>query len=96
MILFGQFDEWPGNVAVILDKSPVEIAEAQKTLYLANCCGSGPVADSLELDGIHHHLSWADDCAEKLDFWDSELTFFCFEEQVVSCQSFHHSCGVLL
>ena len=86
--LLGQSSERDRDLRVIVDKSTIEIGEAEEGLDVSNIPRLGPREDRLDLLGVHADAVGADDIAEIFDAGRVELAFLGLAIEVVESKTF--------
>lgn len=79
----GQLVERGGDSTKVLDKSPVEVGEAEKSLELFAATRGWPFLHCLDLDRIGLELPLGDDKTQEADLRHMKLEFFWFDKQLV-------------
>ena len=78
-VLPEEIEEQTAFSRVTLDKTPVEVREAQEALYIMYILRSFPVKDSLDLSRVHLHTITADNESKKGCLGNDEVTLFTFD-----------------
>ena len=74
-VLFGEVDEWSGDVGVVGDKASVEIGKAKEGSDVLHFFGSRPTGDAVQFDRVHGKLSGFDNHSKVFHFVGGEAAF---------------------
>ena len=62
-VLFGEVNQWSGDVGIIGNETSVEIGESKKGSDVFDLHWRGPFCSAIQLYWIHGKLSWSDNHA---------------------------------